>query len=105
MSDRSEASLLDVNWQDLPLVDPKLIRTVFASEHLPDLLGGQAIERPNQVWCADITYIQMLRGFLYLVAIMDWASRKVLAWRLSNTMDAGFCVEALEEALARFGKP
>lgn len=64
-----------------------------------------AIERPNHVWCADVTYIPMRRGFLYLVAIMDWATRKVLAWRLSNTMDAGFCVAALEEALARFGRP
>lgn len=63
------------------------------------------ITRPNYVWCADVTYLPMRRGFLYLVAIMDWASRKVLAWRLSNTMDAGFCVEALEEALACFGKP
>ena len=71
----------------------------------PYLLRHLAIERPNQVWCADITYIPMRRGFLYLVAIMDWATRKVLAWRLSNTMDAGFCVAALEEALARFGRP
>ena len=64
-----------------------------------------AIERPNQVWCADITYIPRRRGFLHLVAIMDWAKRKVLAWRLSNTMDVGFCMMALEEALARFGWP
>ena len=71
----------------------------------PYLLRHLAIERPNQVWCADITYIPMRRGFLYLVAIMDWATRKVLAWRLSNTMDVGFCVMALEEALARFGTP
>jgi len=71
----------------------------------PYLLRGLAIERPNQVWCADITYIPIGRGFLYLVAIMDWASRAVLAWRLSNTMDTSFCVSALEEALARFGKP
>ena len=71
----------------------------------PYLLRKLAIERPNHVWCADVTYIPMRRGFLYLVAIMDWATRKVLAWRLSNTMDAGFCVAALEEALARFGKP
>ena len=71
----------------------------------PYLLRGLTIERPNQVWCADVTYIPMRRGFLYLVAIMDWAMRTVLAWRLSNTMDAGFCVEALEEALARYGKP
>ena len=71
----------------------------------PYLLRDLEITRPNQVWCADITYLPMRRGFLYLVAIMDWASRKVLASRLSNTMDAAFCVEALEEALERFGKP
>ena len=71
----------------------------------PYLLRNLEITRPNHVWCADVTYLPMRRGFLYLVAIMDWASRKVLAWRLSNTMDAGFCVEALEDALARFGKP
>ena len=71
----------------------------------PYLLRHLAIDRPNQVWCADITYIPMRRGFLYLVAIMDWASRKVLAWRLSNTMDAEFCVAALEEAIARYGRP
>jgi putative transposase len=63
------------------------------------------IERPNQVWAADITYIPLGRGFLYLVAIIDWASRAVLAWRLSNTMDVSFCVSALEAALARYGKP
>jgi len=71
----------------------------------PYLLKGMAIERPNQVWCADITYIPVQRGFLYLVAIMDWATRKVLAWRLSNTMDVGFCLEALDEAMARYGRP
>ena len=71
----------------------------------PYLLGGMAIDRPNRVWCADITYIPVQRGFLYLVAIMDWATRHVLAWRLSNTMDASFCVEALEEALDRYGSP
>jgi len=71
----------------------------------PYLLRKLAIERPNHVWCADITYIPMRRGFLYLVAIMDWATRKVLAWKLSNTMDVGFCVDALKEALARFGRP
>ena len=62
------------------------------------------IERPNHVWAADI-YVPIGRGFLYMVAILDWASRAVLAWRLSNTMDVGFCLAALEEALARFGKP
>ncbi|WP_371809483.1 IS3 family transposase [Aliiroseovarius sp. xm-m-339-2] len=71
----------------------------------PYLLRGMAIDRPNQVWCADITYIPMRRGFLYLVAIMDWHSRKVLAWRLSNSMDADFCVQALKEAIAKHGAP
>ena len=71
----------------------------------PYLLRGLVIERANQVWAADITYVPIGRGFLYLVAIMDWASRAVLAWRLSNTLDADFCVRALEEALARFGRP
>jgi len=71
----------------------------------PYLLRDLVIDRPNQVWAADITYIPIGRGFLYLVAIMDWASRTVLSWRLSNTMDDSFCVGALEEALARFGKP
>ena len=67
----------------------------------PYLLRGLAIERPNHVWCADITYIPVQRGFLYLVAIMDWASRYVLAWRLSNTLDASFCTDTLDEALTR----
>lgn len=71
----------------------------------PYLLRGLKIERPNQVWCVDITYIPMQRGFLYLVAIMDWFSRKVLSWRVSNSMEADFCVEALKEAIARYGKP
>lgn len=71
----------------------------------PYLLKGLAIDRPDRVWCADITYIPVSRGFLYLVAIMDWATRHVLAWRLSNTLDATFCVEALNDALARYGKP
>ena len=69
------------------------------------LLRGLVIDHPNQVWCADITYIPMRKGFLYLVAIMDWTTRKVLTWRLSNTMEADFCIQALEEALARFGRP
>jgi putative transposase len=71
----------------------------------PYLLRGKTIDQPNQVWAADITYIAMRHGFLYLVAIIDWATRRVLSWRLSNTLTAGFCVEALSEALARFGKP
>lgn len=86
---------------------PKPRTTVPAPGHkiYPYLLRGLAVERPNQVWAADITYIPIGRGFLYLVAVMDWASRAVLSWRLSNTMDASFCVSALEEALARFGRP
>ena len=81
--------------------------TVPHPEHrtYPYLLRGMTIDRPDQVWCADITYIPMRRGFLYLVAVMDWASRRVLAWRLSNTMEADFCIEALDEALARYGRP
>jgi putative transposase len=71
----------------------------------PYLLKDMAITRPNQVWCTDITYIPMRRGFLYLVAVMDWATRKVLSWRLSNTMEADFCIEALQDALVRFGRP
>jgi putative transposase len=71
----------------------------------PYLLGNLSIDRPNQVWASDISYLPMARGFLYLVAILDVASRKVLAFRLSNTLTADFCVEALEEALARFGAP
>ena len=71
----------------------------------PYLLRGMAIIEPNHVWAADITYIPMAHGFLYLVAIIDWASRAVLAWRLSNTIDSGFCLAALEEALLRHGKP
>jgi len=71
----------------------------------PYLLRKLAVMRPNQVWATDITYVSMARGFVYLVAIVDWFSRRVLAWRVSITMDADFCIEALEEALACFGKP
>jgi len=70
----------------------------------PYLLKGLKIIRPNQVWCADITYIQLVKGFCYLVAIMDWFSRYVLSWQVSNTLDADFCVECLDEALS-IGKP
>jgi putative transposase len=84
---------------------PKTSRPQPGHRVYPYLLKGLAIERANQVWCADITYIPVRRGFLYLVAIMDWASRQVLAWRLSNTLDARFCVEALAEALTRYGRP
>jgi len=83
---------------------PKTSKPAPGHKIYPYLLGGMKITRPNQVWAADITYIPMARGFLYLVAIIDWYSRYVLSWRLSNTLDAGFCVEALEEALKK-GKP
>ena len=71
----------------------------------PYLLRGVSITEPNHVWASDVTYIPMAQGFLYLVAIIDWATRAVLAWRLSNTMETGFCVAALDEALARYGTP
>jgi putative transposase len=71
----------------------------------PYLLRGLVIDRPNQVWCADITYIPMAKGFVYLVAVMDWFSRRVLAWRVSTDMDKAFCVEALREALDRYDSP
>jgi putative transposase len=71
----------------------------------PYLLRGVTIDQPNQVWATDITYIPMERGFMYLIAIMDWATRKVLTWRLSNTLDTRFCVEALKEALFKYGAP
>ena len=71
----------------------------------PYLLRGMAITRPNQVWAMDITYIPMARGFVYLAVVLDWFSRRVLSWRLSITMEAAFCVETLEDALARHGKP
>ena len=90
----------------LEAIYPRPRTSVPAPGHriYPYLLRGVNIVRPNQVWAADITYIQMAHGFLYLVAIMDWFSRYVLAWRLSNTLDAAFCVEALEAALAT-GRP
>ena len=71
----------------------------------PYLLRGVAVERPNQVWAMDITYIPMARGFVYLAAALDWFSRRVLAWRVSITLEVEFCLEAVEEALARHGKP
>ena len=71
----------------------------------PYLLRNLAVERPNQVWAMDITYIPMARGFVYLAAVVDWFSRRVLAWRLSITMETAFCIEAVEEALAKYGRP
>jgi len=71
----------------------------------PYLLRDMAVTRPNQIWAADITYIPMARGFVYLVVVLDWFSRRALSWRVSITLEADFCVEAVEEALARYGKP
>ena len=84
---------------------PRLSVPHPAHKVYPYLLRGVDISRANQCWAADITYLPMARGFCYLVAVMDWASRKVLAWRLSNTLDASFCTEALEEAIRKYGVP
>ena len=84
---------------------PRTSRPAPGHKIYPYLLRDLVIDRANQVWAADITYLPMQRGFLYLVAIIDWASRAVLAWRLSNSMDVSFCLDALDEAFARFGKP
>lgn len=84
---------------------PRLSKAHPGHRKYPYLLRGLAITRPNQVWAADITYIPMAKGFCYLVAIIDWASRMVLSWRLSNTLDSSFCVEALQEAIAKYGCP
>jgi putative transposase len=71
----------------------------------PYLLRGLTVDRPDQVWAMDITYVPMARGFVYLAAVVDWASRRVLSWRISITMEVGFCLEAVEEALAKYGRP
>lgn len=92
---------------DLESIAPKPNTSKPAPEHpvYPYLLRNLEIDRPNQVWAADITYIPMSHGFAYLVAIIDWHSRYVLSWRLSNTLDTSFCLDALEEALERFPSP
>jgi len=84
---------------------PKTSRPHPAHKVYPYLLRNTVIERPNLVWAADITYIPMSRGFMYLVAVMDWYSRKILSWRVSNTLDTDFCVRAVEDAISRFGAP
>ena len=86
-------------------VKPRLSQAHPGHRKYPYLLRGLSITRPNQVWATDITYIPMAKGFCYLVAIIDWASRMVLSWRLSNTLDSSFCIEALEEAIAKYGSP
>ena len=84
---------------------PSLSKPATGHTVYPYLLRNLEVSKPNQVWCSDITYIPMPKGHLYLVAVLDWHSRKLLSWRLSNTMDADFCVEALAEALAKYGRP
>jgi len=84
---------------------PRLSKPHPGHKIYPYLLRGLDITEANSVWCSDITYIPMAKGFCYLVAIMDWTSRKVLSWRLSNTLDTSFCIETLEEALMKYGKP
>ena len=84
---------------------PNTSRPAKGHKTYPYLLRGLLVNRPNQVWCTDITYIPMRRGFLYLIAVMDWHTRKALTWRMSNTLDTDFCLEALNEAIHRFGAP
>ena len=84
---------------------PRLSKPHPAHKIYPYLLRGLTIDCANQVWATDITYIPLAKGYVYLVAIMDWASRKVLSWRLSNTLDASFCLDALEEAIEKYGNP
>ena len=84
---------------------PNTSKPAPGHEIYPYLLRSLAVERPNQVWAMDITYIPMARGFVYLAAVVDWFSRRVLAWRLSITMEVGFCLDAVEEALAKHGGP
>ena len=84
---------------------PSTSKSAPGHKIFPYLLRGLTIDRPNQVWSTDITYIPMARGFIYLCAVMDWFARRILAWRLSNTMEAEFCVEVLEDALAKHGRP
>ena len=84
---------------------PNTSRSAPGHKIYPYLLRGMTIDRPNQVWAMDITYVPMARGFVYLAAVVDWFSRRVLSWRLSITLETAFCIEALEEALARHGRP
>ncbi len=84
---------------------PNTSKPALGHKVYPYLLRGMRIDRPNQVWAMDITYVPMARGFVYLAAVVDWFSRRVLSWRVSISMEAAFCVEALEEALARHGRP
>ena len=102
---RHVQTLMDKMGIEALYCKPRLSDPAPGHKLWPYLLRNLRIDRPNQVWAADITYIPLAKGFAYLVAIIDWHSRKVLAWRLSNCMDTSFCLDALEEALMNYGKP
>jgi len=105
VSRRRVRRLLRVMGLEALCPKPNLSKPTPGHKIYPYLMRNLVIDGPGQAWCVDITYIRLRQGFVYLVAILDWFSRKVLAWRLSNSLDAAFCVEALEEALARYGPP
>ena len=104
-TDLALMAAIDLVHMKLPFYGVRRIRDDLCDKVYPYLLRGKKITRAGEVWCADVTYLPMARGFCYLVAVMDWASRRVLSFRLSNTLDASFCVEALEEALDRYEAP
>jgi putative transposase len=99
------ATLMKKMGRKAPYRRPKTTKPAPGHKVYPYLLRNLAVTRPNQVWAMDITYVPMARGFVYLAAVVDWCSRRVLAWRLSITLTADPCIEALEEALARHGRP
>src|ERR1700688_4216295 len=98
-------SMLHLRLTSLAVLSPSMSVRHTQRKIYPYLLRGVEVKRPNQVWSTDITYIRLARGFAYLVAVIDWYSRKVLSWRISNSMDASFCVDCLEDALSQYGKP
>ena len=102
---RHTTSLMRVLGIEAVYRKPNTTKPAPGHKIYPYLLHGLTIDRPNQVWATDITYIPMARGFVYLCAVMDWYARRILAWRLSNSMEAEFCVDVLEEALSVYGKP
>jgi putative transposase len=102
---RHTTTLMGVLGIEAQYRKPRTTKPAAGHKVYPYLLRGLTIDRPNQVWATDITYIPMARGFVYLCAVMDWYARRILAWRLSNSMEAEFCVEVLEEALSVYGKP
>jgi len=105
VNEKRVARLMRVMGLQATLPGPHTSKPHPQHEIYPYLLKGLQIKAPNEVWCADITFVPLLHGFMYLVAVMDWFSRYVLAWELSNTLESGFCVEALNKALASHGPP